>query len=138
MPPSKTVESSTSESSGEEMEIDITPVKKTKKRVASIKTPTSTTGGRQSPAITPRSLGSSSYSLPSPLTPGPSSLGDTESTYHDQLPWLKEEHRKDKDGRRPDHPHFNPRTLYVSSLFARSIDLMGVGYWLTTGANRFP
>ena len=111
-PPAK-VESSTSESSGGEevKEIMATPVKKETKKVLS-KTPTS---ARQSPAITPRSLGSSSYCLPSPVTPSVSATQDGEgSSFHDKLPWLKEENRKDKNGRRPTHPEFNPRTLYVS------------------------
>lgn len=83
--------------------------------VSGAKTPT-VNRGKESPAITPRSLGSSSYSLASPVTPAPSStLGDTESSsYHSQLVWLKEENRKDKNGRRADHPDYNPRTLYVS------------------------
>ena len=79
------------------------------------KTPTAS-GGRESPTMTPRSLGSSSYSLPSPVTPVPSSsLGNTDGgSFHEQLTWLKEENRKDKNGRRRNHPDFNPRTLYVS------------------------
>ena len=79
------------------------------------KTPTAS-GGRESPAMTPRSLGSSSYCLPSPVTPAPSSsLGNTDGgSFHEQLTWLKEENRKDKNGRRRNHPDFNPRTLYVS------------------------
>lgn len=149
------MESSSSDSSGEEeeeeeMEVELTPIKKTKKPAAAAKTPRSTAnggrglktptsvvagrvaktpvanGGRKttSPAITPRSLGSSSYCLPSPVTPVPSSLGDTgSSSYHERLSWLKEENRKDKKGRRPDHPDFNPRTLYVSDP-ARDVVLM--------------
>ena len=168
VPPSEAMESSSSASSGEEeeeeMEVELTPVKKTKKLAATpvkktekpmapaktpkttanggrgFKTPTSATanggrrartptanggrgaktptanGGRQSPAMTPRSLGSSSYSLPSPVTPAPSSsLGNTDGgSFHEQLTWLKEENRKDKKGRRRNHPDYNPRTLYVS------------------------
>ena len=191
VPPSEAMESS-SGSSGEEeeeMEVELTPVKKTKKLAATpvkktekpmapaktpkttanggrgFKTPTSATGsggrrartptanggrgaktptanggrgfktltsatgsggrrartptangGRESPTMTPRSLGSSSYSLPSPVTPAPSSsLGNTDGgSFHEQLTWLKEENRKDKNGRRRNHPDFNPRTLYVS------------------------
>ena len=91
----------------------VTPVKKAKNAVA--KTPISIM--KKSPALTPRSLGSSSYSLPSPITPC-SSASLTEQggkgSYHDQLPWLKDDNRKDKEGRRPSHPDFNPRTLFVS------------------------
>ena len=96
----------------EQMEV-VTPVKKAKNAVA--KTPTSMM--KNSPALTPRSLGSSSYSLPSPITPCHSASLTEEGgggRYHDQLPWLKDENRKDKDGRRPSHPDFNPRTLFVS------------------------
>ena len=135
VPPSEAMESSSTDSSGEEMEVEHTPIKKTKKPVPAIKTPTTiangrkgvktpvttANGGRGSKAITPRSLGSSSYCLPSPVTPAlSSSQGDTDSSsYHEQLAWLKEENRKDKNGRRPHDPNFNPRTLYVSesSLF---------------------
>ena len=162
VPPSGAMESSSSESSGEEeeMEVELTPVKKTKKPAAATKTPKTTAnggsgfktptgrgaktpianGGRESPAITPRSLGSSSYSLPSPAPS--SSLGDMESSsYHERLAWLKEENRKDKNGRRPNHPDFNPRTLYVSEslhdiLLTGSVDLVGVFCSLTTGASR--
>ena len=31
---------------------------------------------------------------------------------HDSWPWLNK-NRKDKEGRSPDHPDFNPRTLHV-------------------------
>jgi hypothetical protein len=143
VPPSEAMESSSSVSSEgegeEEMEVELTPVKKTKKPVASAKTPKTTAnggrgfktptsgtangrrgaktpianGGRVSPAMTPRSLGSSSYSLPSPVTPAPSTT-EGGSSYHDQLAWLKEENRRDKNGRRPNNPNFNPRTLHVS------------------------
>ncbi len=154
VPPSEAMESSSSGSSvgeeEEEMEVELTPVKKTKKPVASAKTPKTTAnggrgfktptsgtanrrrgaktptanggrgaktptanGGRVSPAMTPRSLGSSSYSLPSPVTPAPSTT-EGSGSYHDQLAWLMEENRRDKNGRRPNHPNFNPRTLHVS------------------------
>lgn len=96
--------------------MEVTPVKKAKKAVAN--TPTSSASMMNNPlALTPRSLGSSSYSLPSPITPCCSaSLTEQEGErgYHDQLPWLKDENRRDKDGRRPSHPDFNPRTLFVS------------------------
>ena len=88
------------------------------------KTPTAN-GGRESPTMTPRSLGSSSYSLPSPVTPVPSSsLGNTDGgSFHEQLTWLKEENRKDKNGRRRNHPDFNPRTLYVSEPMTLCYDI---------------
>ena len=104
---------SSSESSGEEEQMEVTPIKKAKNSAA--KTPTSMV--KNSPALTPRSLGSSSYSLPSPITPGSSATlteEGRESSYHDQLPWLKDENRRDKNGRSPSHPDFNPRTLFVS------------------------
>lgn len=104
---------SCSQSSGKEEQMEVvTPVKKAKNAVAT--TPTSMM--KSSPALTPRSLGSSSYSLPSPITPCSSAslTNEGEKSYHDQLPWLRDENRRDKDGRRPSHPDFNPRTLFVS------------------------
>ncbi|XP_029087380.1 DNA mismatch repair protein Msh6 isoform X3 [Monodon monoceros] len=40
--------------------------------------------------------------------------------YHETLEWLKEEKRRDKHRRRPDHPDFDASTLYVPEDFLNS------------------
>uniref|UniRef100_A0A8C6I186 DNA mismatch repair protein n=1 Tax=Mus spicilegus TaxID=10103 RepID=A0A8C6I186_MUSSI len=40
--------------------------------------------------------------------------------YHETLEWLKPEKRRDEHRRRPDHPEFNPTTLYVPEEFLNS------------------
>ncbi|XP_051013516.1 DNA mismatch repair protein Msh6 isoform X3 [Acomys russatus] len=40
--------------------------------------------------------------------------------YHETLEWLKPEKRRDEHRRRPDHPDFNPSTLYVPEDFLNS------------------
>ena len=40
--------------------------------------------------------------------------------YHKTLEWLKPEKRRDEHRRRPDHPEFNPTTLYVPEEFLNS------------------
>jgi DNA mismatch repair protein MSH6 len=47
---------------------------------------------------------------------GEPGAGD-EQWQHLQLAFLKPENIKDKDGHRPDHPEYNPRTLYVPRAF---------------------
>ena len=45
-----------------------------------------------------------------PLPEGVTGLGSHD---HNSWHWLKPENRKDKDGRRMDHPEYNPRTIYI-------------------------
>ena len=130
-PPGEAMESSSENSEGEAQE-DVTPVKKMRKTLA--KTPINRI--KPSPVITPRSLGSSSYSLPSPATPSTAFTLENgeEKSFHNQLSWLKDENRKDKSGRRPSHPEFNARTLHVM-LIVNSLCVLNE--WSVHGLGRF-
>ena len=77
-------------------------------------TPATGTKAKSSALTTPLSVDESASSYPASAedseVDGVFSAGHHE---HDSWDFLKPNHRKDKNGRRPDHPEYNPRTLYV-------------------------
>ena len=88
----------------------VTPAKK----VANLKSNTST------PILsTPLSQASNATSVETAFTPDvnlsnlPEGVGNIGSHEHNKWEWLKPANIKDKFGRRPDHPDYNPRTVLV-------------------------
>lgn len=56
-----------------------------------------------------------------PSTPQPpSQLGESNNWTHCRLDWLKPENVRDAEKRKPDHPDYDPRTLYVPKEFKAS------------------
>lgn len=49
---------------------------------------------------------------------------------HDSYPFLKPENRRDANGRRPDHPDFNPRTLFVPPAFLKDQTPAQAQWWV--------
>uniref|UniRef100_A0A286Y1Y9 DNA mismatch repair protein n=1 Tax=Cavia porcellus TaxID=10141 RepID=A0A286Y1Y9_CAVPO len=89
---------------------------------------------KETPSVTKRATGilsetkntSSAFSVPQNSESqaqgsggGDDSCGPT-VWYHETLEWLKKEKRRDEHRRRPDHPDFDPSTLYVPEDFLNS------------------
>ena len=80
-------------------------------------TPSPRQGGNGTPARSNSTPGAKpkSPSTPStvnriPLPEGVSGLGSHD---HNKWSWLKVENRKDREGRKVDHPDYDPRTIYI-------------------------
>jgi len=72
-------------------------------------------------AKTPFAAGTSSSSKPAiTLAEGVSGFGAHEHDLNSKFNFLKKEYIMDKNRRRPDHPEYNPRTLYVPPEFMKN------------------
>lgn len=55
---------------------------------------------------------------------------------HCKLEWLKPEKIKDAQKRRPDHPDYDPSTLYVPPEFYKSQTPVSIGNWISQKNNK--
>ena len=109
-------------------EDDYTHTKKNKKRspksqmVTPAKKPVNSKPILSTPVLnTPLSQVSNATSMETSFTPDssqnsnglPEGVGNIGSHEHNKWEWLKPANIKDKFGRRPDHPEYNPRTVLV-------------------------
>ncbi len=114
-------------------------ITETKTPASSARPATGKTGDGGSPVSTPATprarsiLGLSSPVTSSPpkaatATPLPEGVLDTGRHKHHSFDWLNE-NRVDGNRRKPDHPQYNPRTLYVPPSFLKSETPAMVQWW---------
>jgi DNA mismatch repair protein MSH6 len=133
----------------EDMEYDKpTPVssrKKTKVSSSKPKTPTTSKTPTMLQSVktpktptTTRTPGSSSALDSTPSAGLVSSTGNSRepgSFTHEKLSWLSEENRKDKNGRRPHDPNYDPRTVLVPREFLKSLTPALRQWWEIKASN---
>lgn len=81
---------------------------------------------------TTQSAASPKASSPSNLPAGVLAAG---SHMHDELEWLKPEKIRDAKKRRPSHPEYNPRTVYVPPDFFKSQTPAHKQWWTCKASN---
>ena len=93
--------------------------------------PSTPTSSRPLPGIadsTKKKL--SMFGAPTAATASPEEEGTGTVFLHQKLDWLRPENIKDKEGRKKDHPEYDPRTLYVPKDFLNK-QTPGLKQWWT-------